>query len=207
MNLPNVDEVGETLLGWFWIISTRWRDRAPQSMLEHVNEATGLPDRAEDLLPKHRALSGAPLALAVTPPPSGLASSWLRYHADSTVKCTEVADCDGCRELSQKPPAAWDEEEVAAHTELTYRIKLAVRALAAKGLANAQPPDMDGAPMPLGEDGLTLRFALTPEGLEAARKQCAGVARWESMTNVRGWREALTKAEFAKAPAWLRGGA
>jgi hypothetical protein len=194
----------DTILGWFFIISQKWRDRSPQAMLEHVNTLTGLPERADDLVPKHRAVQGAQLALMVTPTPSGLAESMLRYHADASVKCTETATCDGCRQLDQKPKAQWDEEEAAAVSELTYLIKRAVHGLAKLGYADPQPPDADGKPMPLGEDGMTMRFALTPAGLERARNH---PKRDEWLSQVRGWEQALTKAEFNKAPEWLKAGA
>lgn len=205
MNLPTVEEVSETLLAWFWIVATRWRDRSPQAMIEHVNELTGLPDRAEDLVPKHRALVGSSLATTITPTPGGLAMSWLRYHADATVKCTSLAECDGCRELGLKPKHTWDDEETAHVAEITYLIKRAVHEGAAWGLFDPAPPDVDGRPMVMGEDGMTMRFAITPLGLEQARQMCPG-SKWDTEAMRRGWEHAVTKAEYSKAPAWLRGG-
>lgn len=198
------NDVNVTLavLSLFYNVSKYWIDRSPQTMVKDVNELTGLPNNAADLAPKHAAKRGPELALDYTPVPSGVAASMLRYHAAADLTCTGVGDCEGCRQLSNKPKAQWDEDELSVHAELTYRIKLAVHRLAGHGFANPQPLDFDGRPMPLGSDGMTVRFAITPAGLEEAKRRCAGT----KYDGKRGWEHAVTRAEFSRAPQWLQSG-
>lgn len=199
------NDVNVTLavLSLFYNVSKYWIDRSPQAMIQHVNELTGLPEHARDLAPKHAAKRGPELAMDFTPVPSGVASSMLRYHAAADLTCTGVGDCEGCRQLSNKPKAQWDDDELDVHAELTHRIKLAAHRLAAQGFVNPQPLDFDGRPMPLGPDGMTVRFAITPSGLEEARRRCVGT-KYDGKV---GWEQAVTRAEFSKAPNWLKSGA
>jgi len=194
-------DLENSILGYFYLVATQWRDRSPQAMVDKVNVTTGLPERSSDLLAAHRAVHGDSLALMNTPTPRGLAASMLRYHASSDLACSGMQDCAGCRQLDLKPPAEWSAEESDMVAGLTYRLKLAAHRLGDQGWADVHPPSMDGEPHPLGEDGLTQRFGITRAGLLEARRR-APEQGWESQK--RGWQEALTKAEWSKTPEWLQ---
>ncbi len=193
----------DMLLAYFWIARKYGRDRRTSALQEDTNVLTGLPSSTAGLSAVHQAVTGPAYALSLTPVPSGLAASMIRYHAAPDLTCDETKTCPGCRQLDLKAKHLWTLEERELCDELTYRIKLAAHALAAEGLVDLRPLDMDGTPQPLGEDGMTVRFQCTPKGLEEARGRCQGT-HWESETNNRGWGDALTRAEFAKTPDYVQ---
>lgn len=195
----DIPDLEPRLLAHFFCVGKHWRDRSAQGLVEHVNELSGLPESAAALLPRHRALQGDQLALNWTPVPSNLAGNWLRYHAANDLVCSLTATCDGCRVLELKPKSAWDDDEVRVHADLTYAIKLAAMRLAERGLIDSRPIDHEGSRMPLGEDGLPMRFGITPEGLKEAAKI---VAADPTLDQKLGWENAVMRSELAKLPGW-----
>jgi hypothetical protein len=113
------------------------------------------------------------------------------------------ADGENSKDLNLIPKHEWTAEECDLQRELTYRIKVAAHKLAERGFINLRPTDFDETPQPLGEDGLTVRFGITPAGLSEAKKRIPGT-KWESPDLRRGWARALPKHEFDKAPEWLK---
>ena len=193
----------DMLLAYFWIARKYGRDRRVSALQEDTNILTGLPGSTAGLAPVHQAVTGPAYALSLTPVPSGLATSMIRYHAVPNMPCSETRHCEGCRQLDLKPKHLWTPEERELADDLTFRIKLAAHALAQEGFIELRPNDVDGLPQPYGEDGMTARFQCTPKGLEEARKRCQGT-HWESETNNRGWGDALTKHEFSKTPDYVQ---
>lgn len=193
----------DMLLAYFWIARKYGRDRRAAALQEDTNILTGLPATTAGLTAVDRAVSGPAYALSLTPVPSGLASSMIRYHAVPNMPCAETRHCEGCRQLDLKPKIQWSPAERELHDELTYRIKLAAHALAAEGYVELRPNDIDGMPQPYGEDGMTARFQCTPRGLMEAQRRCQGTA-WESESNNRGWGDALTKHEFSQTPDYVQ---
>lgn len=186
----SVEELELSLLAWFWNVRF-WRDRQASAFTANTNQATGLPESANDLLPTYRAVGGDRLALEVTPVPGDLAASMIKY---------ETAQREW-RELSIKPRHQWTDEERSTHEALTHRIKLAAHRLGEKGFLDLRPQDDQGEPQALGEDGMTVRFKLTPRGLEEARRRVRGT-KFEYMP--RGWEDALAPSEKSQAPEWLQ---
>jgi hypothetical protein len=191
-----VEELELSLLAYFWNVQF-CVDRQASAFSADTNQLTGLPNSAGALLPTARAASGARLALEMTPVPSDLAASMMKYPI-------HVGGAQGeheWRELSLKPKNDWTVEETETHGVLTHRLKLAAHKLGAQGFLNLQPPDDMGEPQPYGDDGMTARIQLTPSGLAEAKKRVAGTKfeHWK-----RGWDDSIAPSEKRQAPEWLQ---
>lgn len=184
-----VQELELSILAYFWNLRF-WRDRQAKAFSEDMNMLTGLPSSEAHLLPAYRAVSGDRLALEMTPVPSDLAASMIKYEVNGEM-----------RQLDMKQRHLWTNEELEIHGVLTHRIKLAAHKLAEQGALNLNPPNDVGDPHAFGDDGMTSRFQLTPRGLTLARERVKGTP-FEYMP--RGFEDALAPSEKQFAPDWLK---
>lgn len=186
----SVEQLQDSILAYFWNVRY-WRDRQAKAFTEDSNLLTGLPASEAALLPAYRAVSGDNLALMVTPVPSDLAASMIKY----TTPQGEM------RQLDLKPRAEWTSEELEIHGELTHRLKLAAHRLADEhGALNLNPPNDVGDPQGFGDDGLTARIQLTAKGLSLAKQKIKGT----KLDAPRGFEDALAPSEKQFAPDWLQ---
>lgn len=180
------------LLGLFYRLAVYGRDRA--GAVVPVHRETGLPVSADGLLPASRALRGRKLALEERVVPRRLAAGLLR-------RPLSLASPNRTRALATLPPEEWTGQETAWVDELEHQIKRTVHRLAqTKGWFVPQVLH-DGAPQPLGEDGLTECFQITPQGLTEALRRVRGTRYDHGPLSVR---DDLSEDEWATAPQWAR---
>lgn len=188
----------ELLLAFYGqLVLQGWRDRrSPGGEKDGVHHETGVPLSEADLAPRSMTLGGRELALVHRLVPRSFA-----------VGCTwvERINADGTRErvaLSSFPEHTWGAQYVDYVAHLTREIKLAAHRMRERaGWFVVQPPDPDGHPMPLGEDGLCLGIMITPRGLERA------IEFARARPDIKGLptpEQAFGSEVWAEAPKWAR---
>lgn len=163
----------EAFLWGFFGAAARSRDRRIAGATVRVNPENGLPESAGDLAPSHRAVYGPELALQMILPPEDFAA----MHVATRELPQNVGVPEADKEevlLCYKHKDQWTQEEVLAVKENARRVKRVVHRLAVEGLFCTKPrldeheAELGTRELVHGDDGYTMGFQITPEGLAVA---------------------------------------
>jgi hypothetical protein len=196
----------EAILLGFYARALRSRDRRPQGVTIKVNHATGLPEAQGSLLPKHKATSGPELALALIIPPEDFVASIVRTD-DLPQNQGKPDHQKEVSALCYKAKDTWSDEELQAVKENARRLKRVVHRLEVEGLFVTRPrledceAELGAKELVHGEDGLTMGFKVTPDGLRVAEdfgRDHPFVMRAEDIE------DAMGDTLAARAPEWRK---
>lgn len=192
----------EAALYSYFVQAALTRDRRGSTTRQNVR--TGLPESGSALLPNHKAVTGAQLALGLIMPPKRFAS--LCVQTDDLPENASLTK-KHVLPLAQKDVKTWTDDEIHAVNTNAELVKRVVHRLAQNGWFVTKP-QIDEVGGELGtthlahdDDRMTMGFSITYEGLQRAQRWCEKHPKFmKGPTTL----ESLGADRSQDAPEWLK---